>query len=59
VAQTVESYPKNELPEPVVGSDVKQPDNDSKATWIAVGVITGVALIAIIALYFSSRKKPL
>ncbi|MDE7330131.1 MAG: hypothetical protein K2N30_03405 [Clostridia bacterium] len=58
VPLTVDAYPKNELQKPTVGGDVKPAETDSSATWIAVAVISGVALIAIIALYFSSKKKP-
>ena len=57
ISQTVEDYPLNELPEPVIGDDIKPADSGVNATLITVIVLTVIAAAAIIALYFSSNKK--
>ena len=57
ITQTVESYPLNELPTPTV-ADVPEKPETNNAMLITAIVITLIAAVAIIAIYISSRKKP-
>ena len=57
ITQTVESYPLNELPTPTV-ADVPETPETNNAMLITAMVITLIAAVAIIAIYISSRKKP-
>ena len=59
VAGQVIDYPKNNLPQPTVSTDVKRQGNSVNATLITAAVITVVAVIAVAVLYFAGKRPKL
>lgn len=58
VAQTVTEYPRNEVPQPVISTDVEQ-EPSSNGALIAAVVITVVAVLAVAILYFLGKRPKL
>lgn len=56
VQGTKTDYPTNDLPAPTLSTDVKAADNSLNATLITAAVITVVAVIAVIVLYFAGKR---
>ncbi|MDE6667987.1 MAG: hypothetical protein K2K38_06570 [Clostridia bacterium] len=59
VAGRITDYPKNDLPQPTLSTDIKQPENSVNATLITAAVITVVAVIAVAVLYFAGKRPKL
>lgn len=59
VAGQITDYPKNDLPQPTLSTDVTQGGNSLNATLITAAVITAVAVIAVAVLYFAGKRPKL
>ena len=59
VPQTKNDYAINYIPEPTFSPDVTKPENSLNATFITAAVITAVAVIAVIVLYFAGKRPKL
>lgn len=59
VAGQITGYPRNDLPQPTLSTDVTQGGNPLNATLITAAVITVVAVIAVAVLYFAGKRPKL
>ncbi|MDE7083180.1 MAG: hypothetical protein K2O89_05735 [Clostridia bacterium] len=58
VANTVRDYPKNDIPQPTVSTDITERESVN-ATLITAIVITVIAVVAVVVLYFASKRPKL
>lgn len=59
VPDTVDNYPLNDVPQPTLSTGVTKPENSLNATLITAAVITVVAVIAVVVLYFAGKRPKL